>query len=131
MGSASPAERTLRRLRDAGWTAQVVERWNAHARRRVDLFNCIDILAVHPDGPCIMGVQATTRPNVPARVNKILATPQAEAWVRSGGLLHVWGWYRTKLLTDGRWWFYRSVMLVWDAEAGELRAADTSEGVET
>ena len=41
MTTTSPTQRTLKYLRDKGYTAQVVEHWNAFAKRRIDLFGVI------------------------------------------------------------------------------------------
>ena len=46
--AATPTARTLAAMRREGWTVQVVERWNPHARIRQDLFGWADLLAVHP-----------------------------------------------------------------------------------
>lgn len=65
----SPTQRTLKHLRDQGYPlVQVVERWNSFARRRIDLFGIIDVVAVGAD---IVGVQSTSGSNVAARVAKI------------------------------------------------------------
>ena len=44
--ASSPTQRSLKLLRDEGYTAQVVERWNPHARVRQDLFGVIDTAAM-------------------------------------------------------------------------------------
>ncbi|HEX7325184.1 MAG TPA: hypothetical protein VF292_07505 [Rhodanobacteraceae bacterium] len=66
----TPTARTLAALRVEGWTAEVVERWNPHARVRHDLFNVADILAVR--GAETLAVQVTSGSNVPARVRSTL-----------------------------------------------------------
>ena len=45
--AASPTARTLALLRREGWSqSQVVETWNPHARRRVDLLGWMDIMGI-------------------------------------------------------------------------------------
>jgi hypothetical protein len=44
----SPTQRSLAECRKRGLTVQVVERWNSHARVRVDLFGVIDLVALIP-----------------------------------------------------------------------------------
>ena len=44
----SPTARTLALLRKQGYTAQVVERYCHYSHRRIDLFACIDVLALKP-----------------------------------------------------------------------------------
>ena len=41
----SPTQRTLKRLRDLGYLAEVVERWNPHAKVRNDLFGFGDVMS--------------------------------------------------------------------------------------
>jgi hypothetical protein len=87
----SPTQRTLAALRVQGQIAQVVERWNPHARKRVDFLGFIDIIAV---GEGITGIQCTSDSNVAARVKKIREECQANAfaWLYAGGAIQVWGW---------------------------------------
>ena len=68
---------------------QVVEHWNAFARRRVDLYGIVDILCVGAD---IVGVQATSDSNVSARIHKITDS-DALAHLRKAGIrILVHGW---------------------------------------
>jgi len=75
----TPTQRTLKLLRDRGYIAAVVERWNPYARIRQDLFGFIDIIAVN-DGDTL-AVQATSDSNVAARIDKIRDTPAANIWL--------------------------------------------------
>lgn len=90
--AVTPTARTLAECRKRGWTAGVVERWNAHVHILQDLFGCIDIIALTPDG--ILAIQATGGDGGAhaARVKKILAEPRAKKWVESGGRFEVWSW---------------------------------------
>jgi hypothetical protein len=96
----TPTARSLKYGRDRGYLIEVVERWIPQARRRKDLFGCIDLVAL--DGrPGCLGVQATSGSNVYARVKKIHEEcwPAAEAWLQAGNRLEVWGWRKLR----GRW----------------------------
>lgn len=95
----SPTQRTLKLCRKAGWTCQVVERWNQFARVRQDLFGFIDLVAM--DGTSIIGIQSTSGDNVSARLTKIKANEFSRQWIESGGRLFVHGW--RKLASSGRW----------------------------
>lgn len=86
----SPTQRTLALLRELGYRAEVVERWIPQARKRKDLFGCIDVLGVKPGE--ILGVQATTRTNQSARLKKALAETFLRDWLEAGGGFEVWGW---------------------------------------
>jgi len=90
-GGMSPTERTLAHMRKAGCRAQVVEHWNAFAKRRIDLFGIVDVLALSPEGETI-GVQATSLTNVSSRVNKIAESDALSALRRCGWKLLVHGW---------------------------------------
>ena len=74
---SSPTSRSLKKLRDDGYLAEVVEQYNYFAKKRKDLFEFIDILAIK-DG-VVLGVQTTSYSNVSARKTKIL---ESEAWGR-------------------------------------------------
>lgn len=86
----SPTQRTLTMLREAGYTAWVTEHWNHFAKIRQDLFGFIDILAIRSGE--ILGVQATSAPNVWARVRKILDSIYSPLWLSAGGKIKVVGW---------------------------------------
>ena len=87
----TPTSRSLALLREMGYIAQVVERWNPHAKIRVDLFGIIDIIGAHPDYE-IVGVQATTTDNASKREKKALEEPRLLTWLQAGGRFSVHGW---------------------------------------
>lgn len=93
----SPTSRSLGLLRKEGWTCQVVEKWNAFARIRIDLFGCIDILCLR-DG-VTMGVQTTSASNISSRIRKIAECPQLPEIRKAAWRLEVIGWAKKK----GRW----------------------------
>ena len=90
----SPTQRTLRLLRDHGYVAQVVERWNPFAKVRQDLFGFIDIVAMRSGS--LIGVQATTTSNVMARITKIFNDQRSGMWLSTGASLLVVGWSKRK-----------------------------------
>lgn len=100
---ASPTQLTLRKLRDDGYTAEVVEKWNPHARIRQDLFGIIDVIAVR--GTETLAVQATSATNVSARVRKIGDSPLIGAVREAGWSVRVWGWGKR----GNRWTLVRDV----------------------
>lgn len=93
--AVSPTERTLRLLREMGYQVEVVERWNPYSKTRQDLFGCIDLVAVREGFP-VLGVQATSRSNVSARVRKAEQEPRLTPWLASGATFEVWGWGRVQ-----------------------------------
>ena len=86
----TPTQLTLRHLRADGYTAEVVERWNPHARVRNDLFGFVDVLAVR--GPETLAVQTTSATNVSARIRKIADSPFVGAVREAGWRIVVHGW---------------------------------------
>lgn len=88
----SPTSRTLQWCRDQGWDAGVVERWIPQARRRIDLFGFIDIIAIRSGVPGVVGIQATSGSNVASRVRKIQALAVHKRWLECGNEIWVVGW---------------------------------------
>jgi len=95
----SPTARTLAELRRRGYPlVQVVEHWNAFAKRRIDLFSIIDVLAVKDKE--ILAVQCTSGTNLPARLKKIRESA-ALPYLRTAGItVAVHGW---RLNAKNRW----------------------------
>jgi len=92
MAKTSPTVRSLALLRKAGYKAQVVERWNAYGRVRVDLFGFVDICAIKEGEAGVAGVQTTSQGNVSARYKKILAISEAKLWLAAGNRILLHGW---------------------------------------
>src|SRR5579862_6382711 len=89
----TPTARSLKLLRESGHVAGIVERWLPRVNRRSDLFGCADLLAVHRVEKGVLLVQATSLPNVSARVRKAKSKPALAVWLSNGGRFEVWGWY--------------------------------------
>ena len=98
MAKTSPTQRSLKHLRDQGYSVQVVEKWNPFAHIRQDLFGWIDLVAVHPTLG-ILGVQTTTKENLNARLEKAKGNAALLSWLLSGGKLHAHGWRKF----EGHW----------------------------
>lgn len=139
MSAQTPTARSMVRLRADGYIATKVEqRIPIPGGRPVtrDAFGFGDILACHPTKGILL-VQATSRPNVSARVTKATApeivgaskvAPMTRenplrlnllAWLHAGGHFEVWGWYRYK---KGRW--ARRIVRVEISPSGLLRCED-------
>ena len=92
--------RTLKYLRDHGWKAEVVEKYLSYAKRRRDLFDVIDIVAIN--GKNILGVQSCGGSTFAEHDEKILASPATKLWLASGGLLWLMGWRKKKLFRGSK-----------------------------
>ena len=81
-------------MKEDGWSVAIVEYWNPFARRRVDLFGFIDILALKGDET--LALQVTSGTNVSARVKKITDHANIAAVRDAGWRVEVWGWRKLK-----------------------------------
>ena len=88
----SPTARSLAYLRKQGYITQVVEKFNTFSHKRIDLFNCIDVVAICNWKLGVLGVQVTTRGHLPERVRKCEKEPMMKAWLLAGNRLEVHGW---------------------------------------
>lgn len=91
---SSPTQRSLKYLRDQGYSVWTVEHWNSFARIRQDLFGCIDLLAIGNGDT--LAVQTTTASNMSARKHKILENQYYPEMVRSNWKVHLHGWVKVK-----------------------------------
>lgn len=106
MPSTSPTQRALAECRKRGWQSQVVEYWLAPARRRIDLFGCIDILALDGESGSL-GIQVTSGSGHSARVKKSLAEPRIREWVRAGNRFEVWSYAKRGPVGKRKVWTLR------------------------
>ena len=87
----TPTSRSLKWLRENGWDACVVEKFNIYAKVRQDAFGYGDILACHPLRGIAL-VQTTSTGNMSARRKKIAGIPQSARWMKCGGMVIIHGW---------------------------------------
>lgn len=88
----TPTQLSLKKLKEEGYHAKVVEHWNPFAHIRQDLFGAIDILSVKATEQGCLGIQATTTGNMNSRIAKATALPAIRAFVSAGNRFVVWGW---------------------------------------
>jgi hypothetical protein len=92
--ATSTTQLSLKHMRERGFYAEVVERFNFFTKRKNDFAGFIDILCLS-DG-VVMGVQTTSYGHVSTRVNKIL-THENYAVVKASGIkIEVHGWRKVK-----------------------------------
>lgn len=87
---SSPTQRSLKLMRDNGYYAEVVERFNSFTKKRNDFAGFIDILCLG-DGE-VVGVQTTSYSNMSARIKKIREHENLQAVMKSGVRVLVHGW---------------------------------------
>lgn len=102
----SPNKRALDDLRTMGFTCQTVERWNSFARKRIDLFGCIDIVAAR-DGIGLLAVQACAGASHAARRTKSLAEPRLRVWLMAGGRFEIWSYAKRGARGKAKKWELR------------------------
>lgn len=94
----SPTQRSLAYLREQGYRCWITEHWNPWAKKRVDLWNWCDILAIgHGE---TIGVQTTTKSNLSARIKKYEENEYVPELIKSNWRLHGHGWFKNK---EGKW----------------------------
>jgi hypothetical protein len=95
----SPTARSVEELRKRGYPlVDVVEKRIPGCFITRDLWNIVDIIAVSETD--ILGVQATSGPNVAARVAKIAESEALPIVLKAGIRIAVWGWRKG---ADGHW----------------------------
>ena len=102
MKGLSNTQRTLRYIREQGWIAEVVERFNPYAGKfgkRKDLFGIIDIIALGENS--IIGIQSTGQA-FKEHDEKILQEPLTREWLKSGGRLMLISWRKVKLFRGSK-----------------------------
>lgn len=98
MKGISAVQRSLKRLRDDGAIAAVVEKWNPHARIRQDMFGVFDLVAIRTgDSPGIVGIQVKSDGDGAADAKrKMDESAAAKAWQEAGGHVEIWVWRKVK-----------------------------------
>ena len=103
----TPTARSLKYLRDRGYVAGVVERFNSFTKRRHDLMGFIDIVAVR--GVETLGVQATSGSNVSARMRKAMEQPDYPVWCQPPRKFVVHGWSKRGKRGERKTWQVREL----------------------
>ncbi len=106
----TPTSRSLEYLRETGYKTAIVEKWNAHAKLKQDLFGFIDLLGMKPGEP-LLGIQATSGGNVSARIKKSCNLPELKIWLETGCKFEVWGWSKKGRRGEKKTWKIRKVSI--------------------
>lgn len=94
---STPTQRSLKYMRDQGYFAEVVEKYNSFTKRRNDFAGFLDILCLG-EGE-VVGVQTTSYSNMSSRKTKILEHENFELVKRAGIRILVHGWVKK----NNRW----------------------------
>src|SRR5581483_6625953 len=99
----TPTQRTLKLLKEQGYTVRVVERWNPFARKRLDLFGG-DILAIKRGLPPLL-VQCTSAANLASRWTKSIRSQEVKSWLLTlHASFEVWGWSKRGKRGERKLW---------------------------
>jgi len=104
MSKVSPTSRTLKLLKEEGYTCQVVEKFNPWAKVRIDLFGFIDVVGMKKGKTGILGIQTTSGSNLSNRIKKAIELPSCRLWLETGNTLEFHGWRKLKNLPGNRQW---------------------------
>jgi hypothetical protein len=85
----SPTQRSLDYIRDQGMKPWIVEYFNSFSRKRVDLYGCIDLLAI---GNGETWAVQTTSTGVSSRIHKIRESEFFHVMLESGWRVFVHGY---------------------------------------
>lgn len=114
----SPTQRSLKLLREAGYQAAILERWNQFAHVRQDLWGFGDLIAAKASQNGSLLVQTTSTANMGARVKKILTIPEAQVWLAAGNQIIVHGWAKRGA---------RGKRKLWECKVRPITLADFAE----
>jgi hypothetical protein len=105
----SPTARSLQHLKDLGYRAKVVEKWNPFAKIRQDLFGA-DLLALKSGEP-VLAIQATSGSNHAARRTKLDEEGFITLWTSAGASLEIWSWKKQGPRGEKKVWTLRREVL--------------------
>jgi len=128
----TPTARSLKKLRDDGYFADVCERWltfpdkkdpTKMIRIRKDWLGFADIIGVHPTWGFI-AVQATDLTSVSKHIHKIEHMESVRAFVRAGGIVAIYGWGLKGPAGKRKTYQLREVFLNGEGAYAEKRTTD-------
>jgi len=94
MAKTKSIQRSLKLIKEYEWLYWITENWNSFTHRRIDLFNCIDILCI--DGNRTIGIQAMAG-DVSSHKQKILENEYVIPWLQGRDReLQFWAWRKLK-----------------------------------
>lgn len=90
--------RSLKYYRDLGFSCWMVERYNSFTKKRTDLFNIIDIIAIGQD---TIGIQSCGQA-FSEHDHKLMDSEYREPWLKAGNRLILIGWRKVKKVRGGK-----------------------------
>lgn len=96
MAKCPAHELSRKNLKGRGYVIDTAESYNAFIKRRKDLYHFIDIVGLHLNHTGVLAVQATSKSNLSARVNKAEALDAYHMWLACGNPVEFHGWHKPK-----------------------------------
>lgn len=90
--TGNTAARTMSWLRKKDYTVAKVERWNAFAHIRQDLFGFADILAIHPKHTGVLAVQTTHKNFLKDHTQLLKNRESVRTWLEAENRIWLIGW---------------------------------------
>src|SRR5713226_1879831 len=98
---------SMNTAREEGWTVGVVERWIERAKKRIDLFGIIDVVAIKPsmgerDNRLAgyvggtLGIQSCPGSGHAEHRAKALAEPRLRTWLEADNRFEIWSWAKRR-----------------------------------
>lgn len=88
----SPLQRTLKMLRDAGWTVGITEHFNPHVRIRQDLFGFADAIAFRKGFP-VLALNAMHLKHS-SEHDKLRENEALRKWIEAGHRFALYQWHQ-------------------------------------
>jgi hypothetical protein len=111
----SPTSRSMAYLRERGLSVCKVEQRLPIPGKFVtrDAFNFGDLLCAEESFGIAL-IQVTSGANIPARIEKIIALPEAKEWLFANGRILVHGWSKKGKRGERKTWQLRSIEIFYD-----------------
>ena len=91
----SPTVNSKKLLEKEGYAVGITEKWNPHVKIRQDLFNFVDLLAIHESLGAV-GIQTTTQAHISERIKKAINCEHFKTWLKAGLKVEFHGWHKKK-----------------------------------
>lgn len=133
---ASPLERSKKLLEEQGFDVWKVERPATMWAPTLDLYNCMDLVAIRDDRSGVLGIQCCGE-DVASHLHKLLEgyqkksikkgemvtevippNPYLKTWLKAGNLFFIWGWRLRK--NEGKKASYQLREVEFIVENGEV-----------
>lgn len=134
-------QRSREKLKELGYATWITEKpFNPYTKRREDLFNLFDLVAIRDDIAGVTGIQAcgedvsdhvckVLKGYVGSKGDEIPPNPHLRIWLKSGNRAFIWAWRKRGAQGKRKLWELREVQFVIN-QAGDVVAQENEVTVE-